>query len=86
MPVMQVGAASFHSHLGLQYRQPWLGQQYRTQHVTAQAATGNGSNSLSPVAAQPPAALRIIDEELHVEAERSYLAVSFPVLFSSQAF
>ena len=81
--VMQVGSASFHSHLGLQHRQPWLGQQHRTQHATAQAATGNGSSSLSPVAAQPPAALRIIDEELHVEAERSYLAVSFHSVVAS---
>ena len=41
--------------------------------VQAQASAANSSDASI---AAPPAALRIVDEALHVEAERSYLAVS----------
>jgi hypothetical protein len=51
--------------------------QQRALHISTQAAgkVSNGSSSVSPEA---PIALRVVDEPLHVEAERSYLAVSSP--------
>lgn len=51
--------------------------QQRALHISAQAAgkVSNGSSSVSPEA---PIALRVVDEPLHVEAERSYLAVRSP--------
>lgn len=41
--------------------------------MAAQITATNGSGASPPAA---PIALRVIDEALHVEAERSYLAVS----------
>ena len=43
--------------------------------MATQAAGGNGASTLSQDSADAPVALRVIDEALHVEAERSYLAV-----------
>lgn len=55
-------------------RKSWHAPQHRGLHVPVQAAVGvsNGSSSSSSDA---PIALRVVDEALHVEAERSYLAV-----------
>lgn len=73
----------------------WLGQgglllhstrspalQHRRLHMSAQAQVKatNGSDS-SPSTA--PVALRVMDEALHVEAERSYLAVSVALCMTS---
>ncbi|KAL3143174.1 hypothetical protein ABBQ38_002033 [Trebouxia sp. C0009 RCD-2024] len=51
--------------------------QHRRLHMAAQITATNGSGASPPAA---PIALRVIDEALHVEAERSYLAYAMSVI------
>lgn len=76
---MQSGWSLLCGHPFQTSRYSYAAPQQRPLHVSVQAAgkVSNGSSSVSPEA---PIALRVVDEPLHVEAERSYLAYAMSVI------